>query len=350
MDEDSTKLLLQSLEAAGLEPSYWSPILAKKLGVITVQGREYVGAESYAILRQFSRNPKETKVIKKFLKITSEEKCYQLQRKQVRMKLEVRQKEYQKMLLHLKNAQRERKEQEIQHTYRLIFEILQMPPESRFSKNMNPEEVYQQLKIFNENISNALKEDDQDAASLIQTASGGLALRGIYLTRKLDDQLQQRDILLKVPTNIELEQPSHAEHEKIKVFSISKEEDEFNRAVKMLGYSVVAISRNGFNFDELCNVKEEDSNEVGIDEHGKTYYCTVKHCAVPLSSCYLKCIQLSDDAVKHLLQIEELVISNSKQLQTECEEGLVHMLAGDLFTLAEFISGNLTALILRNQV
>ena len=324
MDEEST-LLAQSLETAGLVPSYWSPILAKKLGVISVQGLRYVGEESYAILRPFARNLEETKVIIKFLKVTSGQ-SHQMQREEHRKKLELRQGEYQQRLQHLKKVKKERKDKEVQQIERNMFELLQMPSEYYLSKNMDLNEVSSQLESFHENITNALNEADQDATCLMQSSSGGLALRGILLTGKLDDQFQERDILLKVPTNIELMQPSYAEHEIIKVFITNEEENIFNTATEILGYSVAATSSSGFckstSDDALSLYNATEKKSDYVDDPESTYCCTVKYFIVPLASYCFKnsVIKLSDNAVKHLKRIEKLAVSKSRSLQTECEK------------------------------
>ena len=49
------------LVKAKLDPSYWSPIFAKQLGVTSAQAMQYVGGESYPTLQQFARKQMEKK-------------------------------------------------------------------------------------------------------------------------------------------------------------------------------------------------------------------------------------------------------------------------------------------------
>ena len=304
MDAKSTMSLDQHLKAAGLEPSYWCPIFEKNLSVISVLGLKHVREE---FLKPFARSLEEKKSVKKVLTIACEEKNYKMLREGQRQNLEKRSGEYKQNLMKLKTN-----EQETQQTRRKMFELLQVPPEYCLLKE-SPMEVSSQLETFHENITNALKGADHDAASLIRTASDGLALQGILLTKEFSDHLQQRDTLLKVPTQIELMPNYHAEHETIEVFTTKEEEDIFVTTIIMLGYSDIAVSKSAlslYNAKDCDNVKDPDN----------TYCCTIKHFTVPLASYFFKnsTIQLSDNAVKHLKGIEKFVSSNSSSLQREC--------------------------------
>ena len=275
--------------------------------MISVLGLKHVREE---VLKPFARSLEEKKSVKKVLTIACEEKNYKMLREGQRQNLEKRSGEYKQNLMKLKTN-----EQEAQQTRRKMFELLQVPPEYCLLKE-SPMEVSSQLETFHENITNALKGADHDAASLIQTASDGLALQGILLTKEFSDHLQQRDTLLKVPTQIELMQTSHAEHETIDVFTTKEEEDKFVNTMKMLGYSAIAVLNSVLS---LYSAEEKDCDNVKDPDN--TYCCTIKHFIVPLASYFFEnsTIQLSDNAVKHLNKIEKLVLSDSSALQTECE-------------------------------
>ena len=74
---------------------------------------------------------------------------------------------------------------------------------------------------------------------LLQKASGGRALQGVYLTKKLEDQLQVRDQLLEVPQAVLLTGAAKSTSDIIRHFSSTHQENEYRKTVNILGLSTV---------------------------------------------------------------------------------------------------------------
>ncbi len=93
---------------------------------------------------------------------------------------------------------------------------------------------------------------------LLQMMSGGLALRGIYLTERLEDQLEKRHQLIEVPKTVLITGATNDEYT-LKRFSSYHKENEYVKATEILGHSAALseIFSSGI-FMEAGN-KEEDS-------------------------------------------------------------------------------------------
>ena len=319
-----------NLQRAGLEPSYWSAVFAKQLGVTTTQALEHVGGEEYPNLQCFARHPWEKKALKKLLKMDDEAGDFQMQRKKRRDKLEKRQAESKKLLQELKSLQKEgkdRHDQEVQQVENGIRERFQISSQSWLSEDASLSQVISKLEECHDRIDGELKtRKEVSDTSVIQNASAGLALQGVLLTKNLKDQLQPRGFLLKVPGDIKLMGPSHAQYDKIKQFTSKQEEIDFTQTVDKLGYSVSASAKAGFlgfSFEASASYSQTSEKEQKRKHHEqKMYSSTVKYSVMPLAACYFSDsqLQLSDDAIKHLQNIEKLVDSSPSSFQTECDK------------------------------
>ena len=315
-----------------LEPSYWSTVFVKQLGVTSTYSMEHVGSESYPTLKQFARKPWERKALRDLLKMedTAEDSIFQSQREKQREKLQMRQDESKEMLQELKRLQKKGKnsnDEEVKYVESSICEALQISQELWLSENATLNDRIHQLEVYHGRIDCVLKTREISDVLVIQNASKSLALQGILLTKRLNDQLQVRGILLKVPKDIHLVEPSHFQHIKVKQFVNKQEEDMFTKTVDRLGYSVTASAKVGFwefNLEAYStNIQTTEEEQISSEHHEReTYSSIVKYSIMPLASCYFSDSQLqfSDKAKKHLQEIEKLVDSNHTSLQGKCEE------------------------------
>ena len=276
----------------------------------------------------FVRKPWEKKALHKILKMEDEGSVYQRQREKHREKLERRQSESMKMLQDLKGLWKKgmkRQDQEVQQMENDIRENLQISPESWLCSHVTLEDVISQLEACHDRVNDILQRRELSDISVVQNASGCLALRGILLTKNLNDQLQVRNILLKVPEDICLMRPSHSQHNKIKQFTSKQQENEFMRTIDKLGYSVVAFDKVGFwgiTFEASSGYRQSREVQTGKHNQHEMYSSTVQYTIMPLASCYISDseLQLSDEAIKHLQEIEKLLHSNRASLSAKSEE------------------------------
>ena len=96
------------LANAGLEPSFWSAMFTKQLGVTSIQALQHVGGEEYQTLQQFAHHQWEKKALKMLLKIDDEESTFQQQHERQSEKLESAQAEKERERLESAQAKEER--------------------------------------------------------------------------------------------------------------------------------------------------------------------------------------------------------------------------------------------------
>ena len=302
------------LSGVGLEPSYWSGVFEKQLGIKTPQALQYVGDESYQLLLQFLRKPWEKKPLRKLLKMESEEAAYKEIREKQKEKLKKRQEESAEFLKTLKDLEKEGKDrhdkgvQEMEQGFR---ERLQIPESVWLREDATLSQAIEKMESMHGNISGALKNRENESDALvITTASSGLALRGVLITPDPDDATKLKECLLRAPEDVKFDGPSHSQHDKIEQFSSKKKESEFSKNVKMLGYSASASAKAGFwgiGVEASSSYSNKDEKEETKEHHTEeTYNSTVKYSIMPLASFSFKDDQLhlSQDAVLHLKKID----------------------------------------------
>ena len=264
------------------------------------------------------------------LKIEEEESTFPVQREKLRQKLKRKQTESEQILHKLKNLKEEGKDRQDQEVWEMensFRERLQIPPDSWFSDCTTLHQVINQLEACHNKIDGILKTRKEiSELSVIQNASGCLALRGVLLTKKHDDQLQIREILIKAPRDSHLMGPSHSQHDKIMQFTSKQQEDEFTKTVDRLGYSVAASAKTvlwGVTLEASVSYSQtKERNQTSEHHEQELYHSVVKYAVMPLASCYFSDtqLQLSDDAIKYLKQIEEVDDSRHTLRQGKCED------------------------------
>ncbi len=180
-----------------------------------------------------------------------------------------------------------------------------------------------ELKISGQVISR----DKLDQSLLLQKVSGGLALRGIYLTKQADDQLKERDQLLRVPNDILITGLSSGKYN-IEQFSSSRQEDKFVKTIETLGYSVAVSASGSFlgfsaNASAATSSKTEDEKTTKFNEK-ESYSSTVKFSTIYVASYSFKSSDLifSSDAKAELETICAILKSSpdSDNVQFACEQ------------------------------
>ena len=321
--------IAHELELAGLDAEYWSSIFSDKLGVSTIAALKLVGGESYPILEACIKYPWEKRALREILSLDKMANTMKEQREKQKDNLQHRQngaEEFLQVLREYCSEGKERNDEKVQKIECALRETLQVPQRSWIPQDKTLEELIYLLQTRNEQICLVLKSvNELDDAAILKSASGGLALRGIYLTGSLEDQLQDRGCILRAPEQVTLWGTVHHQKEQIKFFTSKQQENSFQRSVCKLGYSVSESMPAGFwdfkfdvNAAYTSSKKLKSMHEASNQEK---YFSTVKFITMPLASyCFSdKDMCLSDDALKELTKIETISEADSSNLKHACE-------------------------------
>ena len=320
------------LKEAGLDPIHWLPIFKNELGVTSLNALMNVGDESFGMLQQHAQKAWEKKGLRKLLGMKDEEISFQIQRQKQRVKFQMRQKESQEMLEQLKKLHKEgkhRHDDDVKQIESGIREALQISPNAWMPNDTTLETAIHRLESNIGQLDGILQTREEFSdVQVLQNASGGLALQGILLSRNLDDQLQNRDRLLKPTDGIQLMGPSLSKFEKMEEFSSQSREDQFRKSMDRLGYSASTSAKGGYggiSVEVGGGYSQASESERASEHHQKELYrSTVKYSFVPLASSYFSDsqLQLSDDALRKLKVIEMLILSKSSSsaVQNECHK------------------------------
>ena len=327
---DSDDGIDRQLSEVGLDVVRWSDVFKTQLGVKSPQALQHVGDESYQLLAQFAEQPWEKKALRKLLGMESVESSFQKQREQQKAKLENRLAESTQLLEALKFLEKEGKDRHdkvAKSTEGKIRESLQIPEEVWLKEDTTLSQAITQMEAMIGDTSGTLKSrEDVSELSVIEGASGGLALRGVLITTNPNDATELRQSLLRAPNDIRLDGPLHSHHEKIQQFTSKRKEDEFSKQVEGLGYSASASAKAGFwgvTFEASAGYSKNTEKETtGEHHHEETYCSVVKYSVMPMASCSFKDhqLQLSEAALTQLQKINQILVSDAtKSIQKECE-------------------------------
>ena len=323
------------LDPVGLDAKYWSKVFSDKLGIASAEALQFVGSESYPILERLVRHQWEKKTLRELLKLEKEDNLLKNQRKIQKEMIEQRHIKARQLLQQLKNFRdkgKERNDKQVEQTEIEVREMLQIPPDSWIVKNASINDLIIQLETRDKMISCEFQSRvEVDDSNLLKSASGGLALHGILLTEKLEDQLQDRNCILQVPQNVTLLGPVHCQDDWIKSFSSKAKEDLYIKIVNKFGYSVTASVQAGFWRSQLDVDTATDYSITGIEHNTEetqelnTYCSTIKRSSMPLASyCFSdRDLILSEDALSTLKEIETKITAVGQEhieVMQACEE------------------------------
>ncbi len=328
------KLNIESeLESVGLDTKYWSKFFSDELGIISAEALEFVGSESYPILERSVRYTWEKKSLRQLLKLDKNEISLNDQRRKQKEMIEKRHEKARVLLQQLREFRDEgknRNDEQVEQIESEIREMLQIPPKSWIKKDSSMDDLIKHVEASDKMICSVIQSKSEISDSMIlRSASGGLALTGILLTRKIEDQVQDRNFLLQVPQNVTLLGPAHYQDDWIKEFSSKIQEDSYIKSVNKLGYSVSASTSAGF-WGFQFEAKADYASKYMVDETKEShkhsaYYSTVKHSSMPLASfCFNDSdLLLSVDALSALRLIETKITTYGKEnaeVKRACEE------------------------------
>uniref|UniRef100_A0A8C0J8H3 VLIG-type G domain-containing protein n=1 Tax=Chelonoidis abingdonii TaxID=106734 RepID=A0A8C0J8H3_CHEAB len=311
--------LAKRLEAVGLSAEYWLPKLHKQLGVTSAQALKHLQYEDYLKLECDVQHTWEKQALQELLKIDSKATMKQLQEQRLEM-LKKRQEQAKSALKELKEMQekgRSRHEEAVRKKEEELQRAMDIAPEywAPAEKQLKTviENVHRQLDLLEESVSQSENLPDKE---VLRRASGGLALQGIYKTKKLAEMVEKREQLIEIPEGFELFSPQQGPLFEKKEFSSAEAESTFTRTMEKLGISIAA--KGGFGV-----FSAETSTDYGKSEESKksqrsrleyTYICTTQYSYIPLASCYFPKdqLRLSSAALQELKEIEDILSHTSE--------------------------------------
>ncbi|CAG2250325.1 unnamed protein product [Mytilus edulis] len=163
--------------------------------------------------------------------------------------------------------------------------------------------------------------------AVIENASGGLALSGIYLDNLNNNYKKSRTVLeLKDKDSICLKQSIMTQMDKTETFNEFEKYDEHTRNVETLGVTLSGKLKASFLASSVETGayfnRQNDKKENKQRNSQKTYFCREKSCTVPVKSFEMTPdkVCLTPQAISRLKAIEELISlkSSTEFIHAEC--------------------------------
>ncbi|XP_060689086.1 interferon-induced very large GTPase 1-like [Hemiscyllium ocellatum] len=144
------------------------------------------------------------------------------------------------------------------------------------------------------------------ATQLLEKASGGLALKGIFVSKNLNDLLKTRERLLEVPKTCCLLGPSMNPTEHTERFTSHTHAEYSKKCVEQLGLGIRSSVETKFWSFELDVKGEHNTSSSSSNSTKTTYVSFYKMIVVPMASVELNCkdLKLSETAVNSLKDVE----------------------------------------------
>ena len=161
-------------------------------------------------------------------------------------------------------------------------------------------------------------------SQVVQSASAGLSLKGVLISKDPSDLLKQRSELLLAPTEAQLLGPSMKQSEELKEFGNEHAEGKFSEFVDSLGiHATLAVKFVSLlSIEATGSYSRNQTKKITMEKHQEeAYYSTMKYSIVPQASFTFKDheLQFSHDSLSKLQAINDLLPSDhSPTLQDEC--------------------------------
>ncbi|XP_073464694.1 interferon-induced very large GTPase 1-like [Aquarana catesbeiana] len=316
--------LSKKLKTFALKPEKWVPRFQQLLGVENIEALQYLDTEDYLKLEENAEHRWEKQALQKLLNVENpqttqnkllDEQAAKRKENQEKAKrgLEEKQDKAKKGLEEIKKLQKEAKTW-TDNIAKSAAESLQKHKDKsvKSPKLLGEivEKLHKELTVTGESLPNAANLSDAD---VLYQASGGLALEGIYMTKRQEDVLMKRERLLAVPSSITLVGPRQQPVLKQKEFSSSDEESMFQQSMEKLGFSITTAAKGGswkLQAEASVGYSSTNMSEKKRESHAEhAYISTTKYNYIPLASCYIpeEKLHLSPAALEELKSIEELL-------------------------------------------
>ncbi|XP_076698541.1 interferon-induced very large GTPase 1-like [Callospermophilus lateralis] len=308
--------LQEMLKEVGLDVEYWLPKLQQDLGVTCARVLQSLKKEDLQKLKFHERYSWEKRALEKLLDLSHSHSLLELQESQVE-RINRKQKQAEQLLQDLGNflvEGKQRQEEEVRKKEAELRQAMEIP-EEYWSEPEKPlrevmEIMQRQLSAKEQILAHRQNLSDRD---LVRSASGGLALQGIYNTCHHKDLIQRREELLSVPKEFSLLGPQQGTRMETEEFTSSQAEVMFTQSMENLGFSLTTSAKGGgwvFSFEtDLDKSKYLESKETHQANSECSYFCSTKFIYVPIASCHFPTdhLQLSSAAFQELKHLEDLL-------------------------------------------
>ncbi|CAN0418432.1 unnamed protein product [Lampetra fluviatilis] len=315
--------LAKVLRDLGLNTTFWIPKLRDILDITNVQALQYFGPEEFEIIEPHCRRSWEKRALCKLVEMSGKavflkqsQQCEPIGNKQKQDAPTKQHPEqiHQKRLIHSGEAN---VETETEQQMKLKGAKETPLCDGSHSNDMANTSLNQldlaDISTLRGTISHL---------SLLQNASKGLALDGVYRTGKIKDMLKKRGKLLNIPMSFDLAGPVHQLMIKKQEFSSSEEEKIFETAVEIMGFNTITTEEgflqalneeiNSRHSKALHNEKKQQENLTDTCIH------SAKYLYLPLASGSLDFnqLKLSDEALEELLSVENTLKTAKDSFKT----------------------------------
>lgn len=319
-------------------PAFWMEQL-QEIGVQSKESLVHLEQDMTAFmkLKEKVRYPLvEIKALQKLLKIdtlendkgmSTEAKKELSKERSLQLKEELKEHEEKAKAL-LKDLQKsrmegqERHDKSVQQLESYMRELINISPESWISEDKSLEETIKILESRHEICKQLQSREWLSEKSLLETCSSGRALRGVLLTKNIEDLLEDRCRLLEVPENVLITGASESA-DKIEHFTSTHQEDKYEKAVNILGHGFL-LSANSPIYGVALSASDRTEDQDTQESHSKEVYSsTVKYSTMQVASYSFekKDLILSEDARSHLEKLSKMLKlrgASNANVEEEC--------------------------------
>lgn len=322
--EDSGRHQLEKiLNEEGLDAKFWLPKLKEILGVTNAQAMKHLSYEDYLKVEPHIKQPWQQQAFRNILKIPDNKvtlKKLQDERLELMRKNQEQAKLTLKEIKEMQTLGKSQDDEDIKKKLENLRKAMSIPDNS-WPTSGKPlieiiESLHKEIQLTESSLSAPENLDDKE---VLELASGGRILQGIYKTNKLEDILKKRDHLISIPENFILFGPEHGPVFQKKEFSSYSSERIFTKVMESRGFTVsckAKVDCMGFSLEcsnDYSIISELEQNKKSHDEN--TFICTTKYNYIPLASCFFQHhqIRLSTAALCELTEIEKLLGLTTEQ-------------------------------------
>ncbi|KAJ8340118.1 hypothetical protein SKAU_G00347510 [Synaphobranchus kaupii] len=217
-----------------------------------------------------------------------------------------------KDITELRQSGKERRDIEVQDKEREIQSLLRVPENKLppLEKTICELEDFHQKFVMESEASAPFGAGIQSGSDVIRKASGGLGLRGIFLSKDPQELSKERKTVLEVPENVALLSASKPPQDLMVKFESLKEEQHFQQCVHRTGLNIsggIAVTTSDFGVKTNTEHDSSQHSDSSMSSRGETEYASItKYSSVPMASCELNTrdLRLSQMALDRLKQLQ----------------------------------------------
>ncbi|XP_036399925.1 interferon-induced very large GTPase 1-like isoform X2 [Megalops cyprinoides] len=226
----------------------------------------------------------------------------------------------------LRRNGKDRKDSGVQDKEKEIQNLLRAPEHEW----LPPDKTIQELEEFVKQFVTDCKASAETSVGghspdIIRNASGGLALRGILLSKDLQELSKERKTLLEVPKNVTFVNSSKAPQDLTVNFECLQQEQHFQQCVHSTGLNIsggVSGKRWGCTAGVRAGYDSSQQSDESSSSNKETVYASIlKYSSVPIASCEFsaKDLRLSGPALDSLRQLQDTFkYAPSSALKEKC--------------------------------